>query len=82
MKMELDRIRQEIINQIHRYVEANEYVLRGYVVLALNNRIQYTGPRWRKDETLAFCARAESGNVTLAEMGGTPATLPRCSGSQ
>ena len=66
--MELNRIRKEITSQIHRYVEANEYVLRGYVPLALNNRIQYTGPRWSKDETLAFCARAESGNATLTEM--------------
>ena len=66
--MELDRIRQEITNQIHRYVEANEYVLLRYVPLAWNNRIRYIGPPWNEDETLAFCARAESGNATLTEM--------------
>ena len=66
--MELNRISEEITSQIYRYVEANEYVLRGYVPLALNNRIRYTGPPWSKDETLAFCARAESGNATLTEM--------------
>ena len=66
--MELNGICKEITNQIHRYVEANEYVLRGDVALALNNRIQYTGPSWSGDETLAFCARAESGDATLTEM--------------
>jgi len=66
--MELDGIRQEITDQFRRYVETNEYVLRGYVPLAWNNRIRYTGPPWDEDETLAFCARAEAGNATLAEM--------------
>ena len=66
--MERKGIRQEITSQIHRYVEANEYVLRRYVPLALNNRIRHTGPPWSKDETLAFCARADFGNATLSEM--------------
>ena len=66
--MELNRICKEITNQIYRHVEVNEYLLRGYVPLALNNRIRYTGPPWSKDETLAFCARTESGNASLTEM--------------
>ncbi len=68
VKMELDRICKEITSRVYLYVEANEYVLRRYVPLAWNNRIRYTGPPWNEDETLAFCARAESGNATLAEM--------------
>ena len=66
--MELNAICREITDQIYRYVKANDHLLRRYVPLAWNNRIQYTGPPWSKDETLAFCARAESGNATLAEM--------------
>lgn len=66
--MESDSIIKEITDRIRRYVEVNEYVLRGYVSLALANRIRYTGPPWNKDETLAFCDRAESGNATLSEM--------------
>ena len=67
-KMELNGIGEEIIQQLYRYVEANEYVLRRDVALAWNNGIRYAGPPWNKDETLAFCARAESGNATLTEM--------------
>ena len=66
--MEHNSIRAEISDQIFRYVETNEYVLRRYVPLAWNNRIRYTGPPWNEDETLAFCARAKSGNATLTEM--------------
>ena len=68
VKMELNAISKDITDQINRYAEANEFVLRRYFPLAWNNRIPYTGPQWNKDETLAFCARAESGNATLAEM--------------
>ena len=66
--MELNSICEEITNRIHRYVEVNELLLRRYVPLALNNRIRYEGPPWSKDDTLAFCSRAESGNASLAEM--------------
>ena len=66
--MELISICAEITKQIYRYVEAIEYVLRRYVPLALNNRIRYAGPPWSKDETLAFCVRAESDNATLSAM--------------
>ena len=66
--MELNNISEEIIRQVYRYAEANEYLLRRDVALAWNNRIQYMGPPWSKDETLAFCARAESGNAALTEM--------------
>ena len=66
--MELNAISKEITDQISRYVEANEFVLRRYVPLAWNNRIPYTGPRWNKDETREFCSRAESGDATLVEM--------------
>ena len=58
----------EITDRIYRYVEANEFVLRRYGPLAWNNRIPYRGPPWSKDETLAFCSRAESGKVSLSEM--------------
>ena len=67
-RMELDNISTEITRQIYRYVEANEYVMRRYVPLAWNNRIRYTGPPWSKDDTLEFCASAESGNATLTEL--------------
>ena len=64
----LDGIGEEVIQQLYRYVEANEYVLRRDVALAWNNGIRYAAPPWNKDETLAFCARAESGDATLTEM--------------
>ncbi len=62
------QIRKEIADRMYLYVEANEYVLRRYGPHAWNNRIRYTGPPWNKDETLAFCSRAESGKATLPEM--------------
>ena len=61
-------IRAEMTRQIHRYVEANEFVLRRYGPHAWNNRIRYTGPPWNQDETLEFCSRAEVGNASLSEM--------------
>ena len=64
----LSSICKEITHRIYRYVEANEYVLRRYVPLALNNRIQYTGPNWSEEETLVLCSRAKSGKATLAEL--------------
>ena len=66
----LSSICKEIADRIYRYVEVNELLFRRLVPTAWNNRIPYTDPLWNKEETLAFCGRAKSGNATLPEMVG------------